>query len=148
MVTTAGLAEAQSTVPVTVNNFVRAETDNYIANTAKEAGGLGKFSHNREPASIDNQTVIRLNRDTLYSFGVFDLAAGPVMISLPDAGKRFMSLMVILSFERVRRGWPARWQFRRFVRLPDVEELRAAEILNYDYGITAGITATVYSIPN
>ena len=95
MVTTADLANAQSTVPVTVNNFVRAETDNYIANTAKEAGGLGKFSHNREPASIDNQTVIRLNRDTLYSFGVFDLAAGPVTISLPDAGKRFMSLMVI-----------------------------------------------------
>jgi hypothetical protein len=46
-------------------------------------------------ASIDNQSVIGLNRDTLYSFGVFDLAAGPVTISLRDAGKRFMSLMVI-----------------------------------------------------
>lgn len=95
MPTTAGPADTESTVPVTVNNFVRAETDNYIANNAKEAGGLGKFSHKREPAPIDNQTVIRLNRDTLYSFGVFDLAAGPVTISLPDAGKRFMSLMVI-----------------------------------------------------
>jgi hypothetical protein len=36
-----------------------------------------------------------LNRDTLYSFGVFDLAAAPVTITLPDAGKRFMSLMII-----------------------------------------------------
>jgi hypothetical protein len=36
-----------------------------------------------------------LNRDTLYSSGVFDLDAGPVTITMPDAGKRFMSLQVI-----------------------------------------------------
>lgn len=92
------VARAQSAsstaVPVTVDNFVRAETDNYLATNATEAG-LGKLSHRREPASIDNQTVIRLNRDTLYSFGVFDLAAGPVTVTLPDAGKRFMSLEII-----------------------------------------------------
>jgi hypothetical protein len=82
-------------MPVTVDNFTRAETDHYLALNAKEAGGVGKFHHSREPASIDNQTVIRLNRDTLYSFAVFDLAAGPVTITLPDAGKRFMSLMII-----------------------------------------------------
>ena len=45
--------------------------------------------------AIDNQTVIRLNRDTLYSSAVFDLDAGPVTITLPDAGKRFMSMQVI-----------------------------------------------------
>jgi hypothetical protein len=39
--------------------------------------------------------AIRLNRDTLYSFGVFDLAAAPVTVTLPYAGKRFMSLMII-----------------------------------------------------
>jgi hypothetical protein len=39
--------------------------------------------------------VIRLNRDTLYSAAVFDLDAGPVTITLPDAGKRFMSMHVI-----------------------------------------------------
>ena len=79
------LARAQSAsstaVPVTVDSFVRAETDNYLATNAKEAA-LGKLSHHREPASIDNQTVIRLNRDTLYSFGVFDLGAAPVTITL------------------------------------------------------------------
>lgn len=45
--------------------------------------------------SIDNQTVIRANRDTLYSSGVFDLEAGPVTITLPDAGGRFMSMIAI-----------------------------------------------------
>ncbi len=44
---------------------------------------------------LKNKTVIRLNRDTLYSFGIFDLAAAPVTITLPDAGRRFMSLMII-----------------------------------------------------
>ena len=42
-----------------------------------------------------NQAVIRLNRDTLYSAAVFDLDAGPVTITLPDTGKRFMSMQVI-----------------------------------------------------
>ncbi len=86
---------AQNAIPVTVDNFARAETDRYLTANAKEAGGLGKFHHAREPASIDNQTVIRLNRDTLYSFAVVDLAAGPVTVTLPDAGKRFMSIMVV-----------------------------------------------------
>ncbi len=81
-------------IDVTVDNFVRAESDLYLAGMVKD-GALGKFIHRREPASIDQQTVIRLNRDTLYSAGVFDLDAGPVTITLPDAGKRFMSMQVI-----------------------------------------------------
>ncbi len=80
--------------PVTVENFRRAESDLYFGNVVKD-GGFGKFLHRREPAAIDNQTVIRLNRDTFYSAAVFDLDAGPVTITLPDAGKRFMSMQVI-----------------------------------------------------
>ncbi len=92
-----GQAQAQvpnaSAAPVTADNFVRAESDTYAANLEKE-GGLGILLHCREPAPIQSQTVIRLNRDTLYT-GVFDLDAGPVTITLPDAGQRFMSLQVI-----------------------------------------------------
>ncbi|KRB49792.1 carboxylesterase [Rhizobium sp. Root708] len=80
--------------PVTIDNFGRAESDLYFENIVKD-GGLGKFVHRREPATIENQTIIRLNRDTLYSAAVFDLDAGPVTITLPDAKKRFMSLMTI-----------------------------------------------------
>lgn len=79
---------------VTVDNFTRAETDTYFSKFVKD-GGFGKFHHERQLASIDDQTVIRLNRDTLYSFGVFDLAASPVTINVPDAGKRFMAVMVV-----------------------------------------------------
>ena len=92
-------AQAQSpaggSVPVTVDNFKRAESDLYFSSIVKDSGGIGKFLHRREPARIDDQTVIRLNRDTLYSAAIFDLDAGPVTITLPDAGKRFMSMQVI-----------------------------------------------------
>lgn len=79
---------------VTVDNFRRAESDTYFARFVEE-GGFGKLKHERELAPIDNQTVIRLNRDTFYSFGVFDLDAGPVTVTLPDAGRRYMAVQVI-----------------------------------------------------
>jgi len=76
------IVQAQSpsatTVSVTADNFTRAETDTYFANIVKQAGSPGKFFHRREIEPIDNQIVIRGNRDTLYSAAVFDLDAGPV----------------------------------------------------------------------
>ncbi|MGF6306279.1 hypothetical protein ABIB82_000301 [Bradyrhizobium sp. i1.8.4] len=94
-----GAALAQSSpadpTPVTVDNFVRAESDLYFRGILKDSGAVGTFLHRREPARIDNQTVIRLNRDTLYSSAVFDLDAGAVTITLPDTGERFMSMQVI-----------------------------------------------------
>jgi len=83
------------TVPVTVENFPRAESDLYFSAVALKEGGFGKFEHYRETASIDDQNVIRLNRDTLYSAAVFDLDAGPVTVTLPDAKGSFMSLQLI-----------------------------------------------------
>jgi hypothetical protein len=90
------VATAQDPRPVrvTVDNFVRAETDTYFARFAKD-GAFGTFKHRRQLTPIDKQTVIRMNRDTLYSSAVFDLDAAPVTVTLPDAGKRFMSVQVI-----------------------------------------------------
>lgn len=84
-----------SALSVTPDNFKRAESDRYFTTTAVKEVALGKFNHRRELFSVDHQTVVRGNRDTLYSSAVFDLDAGPVTITLPDAGKRFMSLMVL-----------------------------------------------------
>jgi hypothetical protein len=87
------IALSQS-VPITLDNFKRAESDFYMAKTVHE-GALGKFLHSREATPIDKQPVVRMNRDTLYSQAIFDLDAGPVTIMLPDPGKRFMSMQVI-----------------------------------------------------
>ena len=84
---------ANAPVLVTADNFNRAETDKYFGDFVKR-GALGRFWHFRELPSIDIDSV-RPNRDTLYSHAVFDLDAGPATITLPDAGKRFMSMIVI-----------------------------------------------------
>ena len=86
-------AARPAAIPVTPETFPRAESDLYFSAVVKDAG-LGKFVHRREPTALDRQTVARMNRDTLYSGAVFDLDAGPVTITLPDAGSRFMSMQV------------------------------------------------------
>lgn len=88
-------AENADRVAVTVENFVRAESDTYFRDTVKGFDAFGRFYHNRQPTPLDKQTIIRMNRDTLYSAAVFDLDAGPVNITLPDVGERFMSMQVI-----------------------------------------------------
>ena len=86
--------EAGQSTPVHVANFIRAETDHHLTRTVKTAG-LGRLHHARQMTPVDQQDVVRMNRDTLYSAGVFDLDAAPVTIVLPDAKKRFMSMQVL-----------------------------------------------------
>jgi len=90
---------AADTKPVTWDNFVRAESDKYFKSYA-DLGGFGKFYNIRQPTPIDAQKVIRMNRDTMYSFGVFDLTT-PVTITKPDTGDRFQSMMVVNQDEYV-----------------------------------------------
>jgi hypothetical protein len=85
---------ASAAEPVTIDTFKRAETDLYFGGFV-EGGSFGTFVHVRQPTPIDEQGVIRMNRDTLYSYGIADLGAGPVTVTLPDPEGRFMSLQVI-----------------------------------------------------
>lgn len=89
-------------IHVDTDNFVRAETHRMFRDNQAVAGGIGRFVHNREPASIDAQTVIRLNRDTLYSFAVVDLVE-PVRLTLPEAGGRYLSAMIVNEDHYINR---------------------------------------------
>jgi hypothetical protein len=86
--------ECTDCIPVNADNFVRAETDKTFAGIEKR-GGFGKFRHFRETLPNEKQVVPRINMDTLYSVAVWDLNAGPVTITLPDAGKRFETMIAI-----------------------------------------------------
>jgi hypothetical protein len=79
---------------VNVDNFDRAETDRMFAAIERDAGGLNRWHHNRMPTPLDHQTVIRMNRDTLYSMAVVDISGGAT-ITVPDAGHRYVSVMVV-----------------------------------------------------
>jgi len=80
-------------MPVNALNFVRAETDSYMALFVSQ-GYFAKFNHIRVPTPIAQQDVIRMNRDTLYSGAVFDLTS-PVTINMPENEGRFQSMLII-----------------------------------------------------
>jgi hypothetical protein len=88
-----------TTENVTIDNFPRAESDTMLRQsmaTTKALFGtqLGELGHLRAPFPLDKQPVIRMNRDTLYSSGVFDLSE-PVTVTLGDIDGRYQSLHVI-----------------------------------------------------
>jgi hypothetical protein len=87
-------AHAKDPVKVTADNYVRAESDFQMKGYIEKFDCFGKFHHSRKPYDVDNQVTIRGNRDTLYSFGVFDLRS-PLTITLPDTKGRYQSLMIV-----------------------------------------------------
>lgn len=81
-------------IHVNVDNFVRAETDRMLSSLQADAGAVNRFGHNRTPTPIDHQTVIRMNRDTLYSFATVDISDGAT-VTIPESGDRYLSVMVV-----------------------------------------------------
>lgn len=77
---------------VTVDTFVRAEADTYFKRYAS-VGGFGKLVHIRQLTPLDKQDVIRMNQDTLYSIGIFDLTT-PLTITKPETD-RWQSMLLI-----------------------------------------------------
>jgi len=52
-------------VHVNVDNFRAAETARVFDGILKLSGGINQWFHYREPTGVDNQPVIRMNRDAL-----------------------------------------------------------------------------------
>lgn len=129
---------------VTAMNYIRAESDVQFKGYAAKAGGVGKILHLREPYSVENQTTIRGNRDTLYSAVVLDLSS-PAVIVKPASSGRFQSLLVIsqdhympilkhgggevtLTMDSVGTRY-AMALFRTFADPNDPEDMKAAHAL-------------------
>ena len=84
---------ANANIPVTIDNYAQAVTSMQMNDYQKLASGVNKWYYFRTPVSIAKQPTIRMNRDTLYSFAVINVSKGAT-ITLPDVGKRYISLMV------------------------------------------------------
>lgn len=80
---------------VNVDNFVRAESDTMFRANMKAMGtDVGEIHHIRTPTTPENQPVIRMNQDTLYTAVVLDLSE-PVKITLPEIDGRYQSMHVV-----------------------------------------------------
>lgn len=99
---TTAAAGSEEPVVVNVENFVRAETAAQFDRSIAAAGGINRFFHLRGPTPLDKQTVIRMNRDTIYSAAIVDISEGATL-TVPDAGDRYMSVMVVNEDHYVNR---------------------------------------------
>lgn len=88
------IADTNETVPVTVDNFVRAETAFQFDRALQITGGINEWTHFRRPTPLDQQPVIRMNRDTLYSAAIVDISEGATL-TIPETSDRYMSVMVV-----------------------------------------------------
>ena len=59
---------------------------------------MGVFAHIRALATHRHRAVTTPNNDTLYSTAQVDLGAGPVTITLPAAGERYLSLALMDAY--------------------------------------------------
>jgi len=87
---------------VNVDNFERAESDRMLAAISIQAGGVNVLAHLRVPTPLNEQSVIRMNRDTLYSFAVVDLMGGATL-SVPPSGDRYLSVMIVNQDHYINR---------------------------------------------
>jgi hypothetical protein len=80
---------------VTRETYCRAESDRTFNNATKLAGGINRFFHFRNVTPLDKQTVVRMNRDTLYSPSVVDTSKGATITvpQMPD--DRYCSVLMI-----------------------------------------------------
>lgn len=93
---------SSSQIPVNANNYARAESARMLTAIAHSAGGSNRWNHNRLPTPIDDQPVIRMNRDTLYSTNVLDVSQGAT-VTIPDAGGRYISVMFVNEDHYINR---------------------------------------------
>jgi len=81
-------------VIVDEDNYPYVESHRQMAITQDSAGGVNTFDHKRVVPSVDDQPIIRMNRDTLYSMAIIDASKGAT-VTMPDAGDRYISVMFI-----------------------------------------------------
>jgi hypothetical protein len=87
--------QAASSVTVTPETYIRAETDRAFLGGAMQAGGVNLFDHHRAPTPVDQQPIVRMNKDTLYSGAIIDTEGGAT-ITIPEIpGDRYVSVLLI-----------------------------------------------------
>lgn len=96
VLTSAGLlsASALAQVKVTPENFARADVDGAFQNVVAEVGP-NRFRHDRSVIPLDKQPAVTMNRDTVYSFGVYYAPKGTVVTLPKSKDGRYQSAMIL-----------------------------------------------------
>lgn len=86
---------AETVVLVTPETYIRAESDREFHLIQQQAGGINKLYHFREVTPLDQQSVVRMNKDVLYSMGIVDTKGGATITfpEMPD--DRYASIYLV-----------------------------------------------------
>lgn len=64
--------------------------------------GINKFSHRRQLTPTDKQPIVRMNRDTYYSFAVLNISRGAT-VTMPEIPEgKYMSLQTVTEDHRIQ----------------------------------------------
>jgi hypothetical protein len=153
---------SSTTVPVNINNYVLAETSGQFDRILKMSGGINKLRNFREPTPLKKQSVIRMNRDTLYSFAIVDISKG-AKLTMPETNGRYNTAMIVNENEYINKVFyePGTHElttdefdtnyvlvaFRTLVDSSDPADIKIANDLQDQFRITAA-SATAYTHPD
>src|SRR5215470_6367037 len=80
---------------VTMDVSMRQSTNVPDAKTIPLRAPVNQFAHARNYPRTEDRDVVRYNFDTLYSPAWLDLAAEPIVLSVPDTGGRYYLLPML-----------------------------------------------------
>ncbi len=68
----------------------------------QDLAGVNKFNHKRQLTPTDNQPVVRMNRDTYYSFAIVDVSKG-ASVTMPEIPEgKYMSIQPVTEDHRIQ----------------------------------------------
>ena len=89
-----GATTANAGMQVTPDNYARAEVDESYKHIVTDVGS-NAFRHDRALMPLDKQPAVTMNRDTVYSFGVFYVPEGTTITLPKSADNRYQSAMIM-----------------------------------------------------
>lgn len=156
------MSEQNEVVIVNVENFRRVETNRMFFGMDRNAGGVNRFNHEYQPIAIDQQNVIRMNRDTLYSGAVVNITEGATL-TVPDPGERYMSVGIYNQDNYVNKVFHEAGTYdltttefdtpfvaviaRLLVDASDPEDVAAVNALQNGFAVTA-VSSEPFVLPN
>ncbi len=87
-------ANEESAITVTTDNYIEADVDVSFAHIFR-AVGANKFRHDRDLIPLDKQPAVAMNRDTVYSFGIFYAPKGTTITLPKTKDNRYQSAMIL-----------------------------------------------------
>lgn len=102
MTSITSIVNATDLVSVKLENYKVAESDLAFGGTIK-LGAANKLVHLPvEPLDLNNQTVVRMNQDTIFSAAVVDVSKG-ASIALPKTDGRYQPAIYFMIESNTKR---------------------------------------------